>query len=371
MSNPLRRLVRFGQRLIGPGNLAAEALLTYGGTPINSDEYVARELATRDTRFLKELLRSQGHASTSIARHTRRIRKEELKHYRQIIDDYRRAHPCPRFDNLGFEFADIGTPNAVAVHVKSDNSFAIGMDPRLHAVGAWLIDLAYITYRQNVPEDFIHMVAHSVQTAFLGAPLSEEHNAFYLQVIAHTEANPPVWRDWLGLMVGQFLVGHELGHIYLDHFATGKATLLRLNPQADRDDEISAFAHQQEYAADAWAATSLKGRGTGSVVFNLTARAIPAILFSVFAVIEELHEPKGTMAAALRKSHPRASERAERLRKIGAPASDLKMPLRDLEALFQLADYIDEARRSPAFQQLRSQFRELSQKLARDPLEAD
>ena len=243
--NLFRRLIRFArQSTLGPRNLAAESLRNYPGTPMNSDKFIRDVIASRDTQFIRALLKQQGYSSSNIVKHNRHIREKARQDYRRVIDDYRTAHPCPRFDNLEFEFVDSGTPNAVAVHVKTDNSFAIGMDPRLDAVGAWLIDFAYVAYRQNTPEEFLQIVAHSVQSTFLGVPLSEEVNAFYLRYVALAKSNGAVWRDWIGQAVAQFLIGHELGHIYLDHFATAKAACLRLNPQTDQDDEISAFAQR-------------------------------------------------------------------------------------------------------------------------------
>jgi hypothetical protein len=356
--NFIRNLVQFGQRLIlGPHNLAAESLRKYPGTPMNSDKFIRNIVASRDTGVIDELLRYQGYSSTNIVKHNQRIRDKDRRDFLGVIDDYRKAHPCRRLDNLEFEFVDSGTPNAVVSHVRADKSFAIGMDPRLDGVLAWLIDFAYVTYRKNAPEEFLQIVTDSVQSTFLRIPLSQKANAFYLNYVKVAESCRPSWRDWIGPMVAKFLIGHEIGHIYLDHFANGQAACLRLNPQVDRDDEISAFDYRLEFEADAWAANSMIGGGTGGVLSNLTSRTIPSILFSIFAVIDDLYEPSTTIATTLQKSHPPAWERATELSKIGALAPDVKIPMKDLDALFHISGFINSARLSPNFQEFAGRFR--------------
>src|SRR2546428_13905503 len=70
-----------------------------------------------------------------------------------------REYPNPRFARLGFDFIATRIPNAFAIHVRADDSYAIGLDPTIHEMLTWLVLGSHWAHRNNHAKDFIQIVA--------------------------------------------------------------------------------------------------------------------------------------------------------------------------------------------------------------------
>ena len=346
-------------------NLAATTLRPLAAKACNSDEYIRDLIKNRDTSYIEALIRDAGHSGVDIFEFNRKKRDEERQSYIEIISNYSAENPCARFDKIAFEFVAIQTPNAIEVHDRMDGSYAIGIDPSLQSGWGYLIDCAHFFYRLNEPLLFARFVADLVQSSVIHIPLSEERNQEHLDYVRFTKLNPPVWSDWCHSIVAKFLIGHEMGHIFLNHFANGAGCRFQLAQDGGKPAVFSAFNHALEFEADAWAAKALLVNKASSVTHNLSARTIPAVCLSLMAMMDDFYAPTDPLGKIIYDSHPPPAERAVKLQLMGALPTGVSMPMADFQALQKLPAFINSIRADPAFKKYTQWFRSRTKRVER------
>jgi hypothetical protein len=296
-------------------------------------------------------------------------------HIQQEVDGRRRAildfmgtlgqeFPNVRFAQVGFDFIATQIPNAFAIHVSEDNSYAIGLDPTLHETFTWLVVAAHWTFLRGKADVFMQLVVDLVRLSFLNLPAPPEKGDWLTQF---AQAMIAEYEDlglghWVSAILARFLVAHEMGHIYLGHFDKGQAQKMRFVPTRGAEDEVTGFDTAEENQADDWAAKAVLQLAKTGVLENVLARTAPAILFSILALVEDLYWPSTALGVHMRRTHPPAAERAAALGRIGALQVAIPFP-DELNILFALPELISVLRATPRFQEIARMHREFYSEL--------
>jgi hypothetical protein len=281
-------------------------------------------------------------------------RREAIQQY---VDKLAREFPDPRFERLGFNLVATKIPNALAIHVREDDSYAIGLDPTIHEMLTWLLVTAHWAYQRKEPEIFLQLAVNFVRLGFLNMDLPPENEDSMTLFVRAIRPEHEQMGSWTLAIAAAFLVGHEMGHIYLGHFHNGKPFKMQFVPAKAEKDAVAGFSAAHEHEADEWAAKAVLQISKTGIWENVLARTLPSILFSIIAVIDDLYWPTTPLATHIRQSHPPASLRAEKLQQIGAIDKEIPFP-DELAALFALSDWITSKRLEPKFQEFAQKHRE-------------
>ncbi len=256
---------------------------------------------------------------------TTRDNRQHEQFVRQFFTDMGGRYPRSGFDRLGFVFFNTDSPDAIALHDREDDSYAIGLDygmiglfaftftPLLHSRLRNLENLTWV----SALVDIVLLQFHGYREGVQRRSYSRMIEGHYLNEVGSLALQ----------MVVKFVLAHELGHIHLGHFKDQQATRLNALGTGGESEEISTFAHAAEYEADAWAAQVLRQlAGPGAVEVAL-AHYVPAIYFGIFALAKALYVPRTPLGRHIRDAHPDPWQRAQRLLPTDVPGTGAPDPL--------------------------------------------
>jgi len=237
-----------------------------------------------------------------------------LSHIAEVVA----AFPEAVFPHIDFQFVRTGTPNAFATHVAKDDSYAIGLDHGVMNLLHVLFVAAMAAHQVHDFNIFGVSAARMVGLFFLGKPADDLEDDVELLHGLYTRSSDSTRSiiDGFAETAVRFVIAHELGHVALSHFRQGRASSFQMHPGGMAD--ISAFDHEREYEADAWAAAALLKIAHNDVRRLTLAGAVPFLCFTIMAFVSRLHEPATELGRLLRSSHPSDELRATRLREFAS-----------------------------------------------------
>ncbi len=262
-----------------------------------------------------------------------RQRAAVLRHIAEVAT----AFPAAGLQGVDFQFVPTYTPNAFTARVAKDDSYAIGLDYAVPNLLHTLFVAAMLANQTGNFDFFGTGCARLVSLFHVGrpAPGLEEDLLMLHEVYRNTPESTRAIIDGFGQSVVEFVITHELGHIALGHFLRAKAPSLS-TPQAGPID-VSAFDHQREFDADAWAMEALL-RVAGDDPRRLTfAAAVPFLSMTMMSFASRLHKPATDIGRLLRDTHPPEAERAARLRALAAKQTE-RVPVTNALALLVKID---------------------------------
>jgi Zn-dependent protease with chaperone function len=178
-----------------------------------------------------------------------RQREAALRHIAEVAA----AFPAAGLQAIDFQFVRTSTPNAFTARVAKDDSYAIGLDHAVPNLLHTLFVAALLAHQCGEFKLFGVCAARLVGLFFIGQAVEGLEDDMWTlnDVYQRTPASTRSIVDGFGEAVVQFVITHELGHVALGHFARATAPSLT-TPSAGTID-VSAFDHQREFDADAWA----------------------------------------------------------------------------------------------------------------------
>jgi hypothetical protein len=223
-------------------------------------------------------------------------------------------------DSVGTE-----SPNAFVIHVKEDNSYAIGFDFSLIPIFEQIL-LAGMYYsnefkKRKLGEKAKQQLLSTIQdifTIFFKRQHVDNYEKRLLSMLKSTKHLHQLIALIRMNAVG-FVILHELGHIALDHFNKTQAICLSLLTGSDA--EISTFNHKREYEADKWAFDAQTSYEKDALVRSYVS-VVPSIYFSISSIIENMHQPRSVVGKHISITHPTADKRSQRLLKLCKGLSD-------------------------------------------------
>lgn len=251
---------------------------------------------------------------------------EQRPRIRAFID--RVAHERRLPHSIAFDFVMTESPNALAFHFKTDDSYAIAVDPRLLAFFGTLLISA-----------FDASAGFQTGTYTMDESLSKFIRACYMETDLFFRGNPPedidetdeiALLDSLSEITGEpiktlialvdhtidlawiFILLHELGHIALGHFEEEDTPPLQV--LGEKEARTSIFMQEREFLADQWALRTLVEVEKTNKIPAVILRAISACTLALTGIIEYIHEPDLELGKLLWRSHPPADSRVRRLK---------------------------------------------------------
>ena len=307
------------------------------------EEVVDRVVRAGETGAIRVLFALMGTPGASIPEFARRMRERQTEICRSVIHRVSVARQNPGPAPIAFALVGTESPNAVAIHDANDDSFAIALDPGpVNLFNGVFLAALYALRSGDLPvlawtlRDFVHSI-------FLNriVPGFEECQ---LRLFKRMGSYQSAFGN-VGDTMLRFIVAHEMAHIELGHFRQENTPRMKLLPDAKGEEEISAFDHDREFAADAWAVEHLKSSlpPTATVIEAAGLRLLPPVFFAIAGLAQELHPPQTPIGRKLSDSHPSPWERGRRLRAAqGMPAAMLALPAFGI--LHQLPDFLDSHR---------------------------
>jgi hypothetical protein len=190
---------------------------------------------------------------------------------------------------------------------------------------------------------FGSIAAQAVGALYVHRPVEgSEENALLLR--EHTPPMVAQLADLLAPEAARFLLAHEVGHICLDHFARGHPSLLALHPDAPSR-AVSAFDHELEFEADAWAAETTLQVAGDDVQRQTLAVVTPLLFFAMMAFVDRLHTTTNPLGQTLRASHPSAHERLRRRWRFASEQTHIP-PNDAMKLMVEICRFVEE--RAPA-----------------------
>jgi len=289
-------------------------------------------------------------------------KEKERRFVLDLIQGFLEGFPDLHRRDIGFQFVSLGTPNAVTIHDPVDDSYAIGLDFYVYEIATEMLLAAHVAYGLGKPDTFAAYASDSVPTYFFSDTADEkfikQRRAFYsLLAGLGTDAVETInaLMNGIGYAVATFILGHELGHICLDHFGKGRGQRSQLTTEGNRKDEVSAFSYANEFEADAWSFKALIHLAQ-NLVDRILAQTVPAAFFSLMALFEDFYRPQVPLGRLLYQTHPPAWERAVKLKEMGSLKKvpllpPLAEPLPPIwEVFFHIPDMINSIRSDWFFQ---------------------
>jgi hypothetical protein len=228
------------------------------------------------------------------------------------------AFPSAGLQAIDFQFVPTSVPNAFTARVAKDESCAIGLDHGVLGLLHPLMVLAMLAQQFGKFGIFGEGAARLVSLFFIGRPVDglEADLRMLGDKYANADDSTRQIIDGFGQGVVDFVIAHELGHVALGHFLRAKAPTLA--SPTDGPMAVSAFDHEREFEADAWAMEALLLVAGGDVRRLTFAVAAPFLSMTMLSYVARLHEPTTDVGRLLRATHPPERERAARLRKLAA-----------------------------------------------------
>jgi len=214
-----------------------------------------------------------------------------------------------------------GTPNAFAIHVPSDGSYAIGVDPTIFTAASLIAAFGYYALRSPVTDrnvayqQYVDCVADTINAYFLGAPEKWRQDVAIagMQILNSQEGLKTFMRDF-SVFTLWFITSHEVAHIVLGHLESADAPSLNETENNSSPAKLSAFQHDNEFEADSWALKAVLDVACGNDIARDIFRAYPLIFFSTLNIIQRYSQPPTRIGVRLNSSHPPSLERLRRLR---------------------------------------------------------
>ncbi len=246
-----------------------------------------------------------------------RQREAVLRHIAEVSA----AFPQAQLPAIDFQFVRTSTPNAFTARVAKDDSHAIGLDYGVSNLLHTLFVAAMAAHQVGEFQIFSLIAAKLVGLFHVGDVVEglEEDLSMLHGLYQRSPASTRDIVDGFGAAVVDFVVTHELGHIALGHFRRAVAPSLTT---AGETIAVSAFDHEREFEADAWAMHAML-QVAGDDVRKLTfAAATPFLCMTMMAYASRLHEPSTDVGRLLLRTHPPERERAARLRALASAQTD-------------------------------------------------
>jgi hypothetical protein len=268
-----------------------------------------------------------------------------VKFVRDFLVEMTGRYPGSRFEELGITFFNTDAPNAVVLHDRDDDSYAIGIDYGMIFLFSGVFGTLLHSQLRNI-ENLNWVLALVDVVLFLfwnqkeglqqrsHRQLVEQH---YLQAVSSRALE----------MTFKFLVAHELGHIYLGHFRDKQSSRLSAIGVGSDRDEISTFDHDAEFAADAWSARVLRDIAGDSPVEQALARYIPSLYFGVYSLASTMYVARTPLGKYVSDTHPDAWVRSQRL--LPTDCEPLASPDSMAQAIADLPRRIATERESESF----------------------
>jgi hypothetical protein len=236
---------------------------------------------------------------------------EHVTFVRDFLVEMTGRYPGSRFEELGITFFNTDSPNAIVLHDRDDDSYAIGIDYGMIFLFSGVFGTLLHSQLLNM-ENLNWVLALVDVVLFLFWNQNEglqqrSHREFleqrYLQAVSSRALE----------MTFKFLVAHELGHIYLGHFRDKQSSRLSAVGTGSDRDEISTFDHDAEFAADAWGAKVLREIAGDSPVEQALARYIPSLYFGIYSLASTMYVARTPLGKYVNDTHPDAWVRSQRL----------------------------------------------------------
>jgi hypothetical protein len=227
------------------------------------------------------------------------------------------------FNPIPIDLVALESPNAIVVYVKEDNSYAIGFDFSLFTVFEFILIAGVHVFftaskgkdlREKAVRQYLSVIRDVVTMHFGGEYVPHFHEQL-LELFRSTKTTQDLHHfcQLARIISMNFVLGHEFGHIALDHF--GKSQPIRCSELAIQEPDISTFRHKQEYEADEWGFATLTSLETNALVRSYIAE-VPLIYFSIANIVENLCSPRTAVGKHTSATHPPAQKRLGRLRRL-------------------------------------------------------
>jgi hypothetical protein len=340
--------------------LAAQLISAYRGDDYVFGEARAREIKGAGGDAWLQLLTKQITTEQDWTEAARKMEGQQLTFARKYVSEVaKRYADDERISRIGVQFIQYRTPNAFAIHVAEDNSFAIGIDPGLYSLFSLLFHAGNVSLYRGEADDFIDLLVDLVKLNYLGlsVPGLEE------RILRLNDTAGVFEQHWANLaaQVGtQFLIGHEIGHIHLNHFDNHQPPRIQMLPDQASEAELAAFDRDLEFEADRWSAGELI-RAAKTVNSHIGSWAMPTVFLTLASLLEDVYPPRDPVGKIQQQTHPPAWERAQALREIGRAAipGGFKRPP-EVERLLAFPDTLNSIRSSARLQDAASRVRSLA-----------
>lgn len=231
------------------------------------------------------------------------------------------------YNNIPIKHAFTGSPNAITMYAKEDDSYAVAFDIRAHSLILYLLEAGcfWISDRQSEWEFKSKVISTaigaSVNLLFAKESPSEEEQ----EVIKYVHQNTGEVMQYVTVAMTnailEFILAHELAHIVLGHFHKGDFKQSALDDAVGEGQHVSLFQHQKEYEADEWAHGAIRKLpnryfADAPIPFadlQIMRRLGPSLFWKIWNVALWFYTPEFMLAKELISSHPRPLDRAKRL----------------------------------------------------------
>jgi Zn-dependent protease with chaperone function len=236
---------------------------------------------------------------------------------KRIVGDFSKLASDTSLASVDTALVPASTPNAFALAVKADQSYAIGLDESLLDLLTILTHASFAAYTTKDIRIYQNFCLHSFDLYYHHMPPHPCIVDNCAELAAQYVSSFAGYRDMLldiREMSIRFLLGHESAHVALKHFESGSAARFSFIP-GNENSEVSAFDHQAcEYDADAWAAEHMFLHASNDQRKCFAATQTPPLIMMFLGHMSALGREIAPLYELMRHKHPPAQERHVRLR---------------------------------------------------------